>query len=111
MRDRWIKIRVSSSERDMLINMAAVQRVPLAQFVRNAALQVKFARPPKEVPALNRRAYMELSGLAENLNRMAGYIESTDQMLTVVDELKIVLTHSCMTLNALRLELIAGTQT
>lgn len=94
----------------MLVNLAAVQRVPLAQFVRNAALQVKFAKPPKEVPALNRRSYMELSGLAENLNRMAGCFESADQMITMADELKIVLTYACMTLKALRLELIAGTQ-
>jgi hypothetical protein len=111
MRDRLIKIRVSDIERDMLMKLAAVQRVPLAQLMRNAALEIRFPKPPKEVPALNRRAYMELSSLAANLNRIAGYIKSTDQIIIVHDELKVVLKHACQTLQALRLELITGKQT
>ena len=70
-RKRTIGVRVNMRELDVLRRKADEVGLPLAQWLRQVALQRHIPRPL--VPELNRTAYAELAKLASNINQLRAY--------------------------------------
>lgn len=70
-----LAIRLSRSERAHIERLASGAGLPLATFIRQAALgAVVPARP--EIPAVNRKAYLELARVGSNLNQIAHHLNA-----------------------------------
>lgn len=69
MRKSVVKVRVSDDERQQLAAAAAAARVPVSQFLRNAALGIEIQPAPPVAPSVNIEAYRDLSRLASNFNQ------------------------------------------
>jgi hypothetical protein len=67
-RDRQVALRLTAEERLAIGRWAALARLPVAVYARQAALQP--AAPPRAVPIVNVRSYGQFGRLANNLNQL-----------------------------------------
>jgi hypothetical protein len=83
-RNETIGVRVSATEYAALRTKAAMMHMPLAQWLREAALTRNLPSPP--VAPINREQYAELARLSANLNQLARLANEGDRV-TVDDGL------------------------
>lgn len=81
-----IGVRVSAPEFDAIRSKAMHMQMPVAQWLREAALTRRLPSPP--VAAINREQYIELARLAANLNQLA-HLANQGNPVTVADGLLI----------------------
>ncbi|WP_410054142.1 plasmid mobilization protein [Cupriavidus sp. BIC8F] len=70
-----VAIRLSQGERTLVERRAAEVGLPMATFIRQAALGVVVPARP-EIPAVNREAYLELARVGSNLNQVAHHLNA-----------------------------------
>ena len=105
LRVRTIGVRVSAAELAVIQAKAAQVGLPLAQWLRSAALSRVILRPL--VPEVNRQAYAELARLAANLNQIAravhaghsitasGLLEAVQQQIHLLRKELLGMHHDC----------------
>ncbi|MGE4232031.1 MAG: hypothetical protein AB7F43_01765 [Bacteriovoracia bacterium] len=63
-----VPIRLTPAERDWLKCVAKNQALSLSEYIRRAALKRRL--PPSPAPEINRKTYLELSRIGNNLNQL-----------------------------------------
>ncbi|HUM99573.1 MAG TPA: hypothetical protein PLI96_03690 [Halothiobacillus sp.] len=80
-RSHVLKIRLRSDEKSLLLDRAKHQKMALASYAREAALN----RLPMVIPEINSEIWSKLSPISANLNQLvrhlnAGFIPETDEI-------------------------------
>lgn len=86
-RKKWLAIRLDEAEADAIRRRARAASLPVAAYVRSAALTRRLPRP---IPAVNRRAWIEFARFSSNINQLAhaanaGRILSAAEVLPALD--------------------------
>lgn len=71
MSKRYIKVTVNAQEEAAIKALAAGIGQPVSKICREAVLGRDLPKPAPVVPAINRDAYIQLCGVANNLNQIA----------------------------------------
>lgn len=74
LRNHVIGVRVSKSERAVLLVQSAATSMSVSTWLREAALARRLPTPP--VPEINRAQYAELARLSANLNQLTHHANS-----------------------------------